>query len=98
MIQNEANIRSLINPQRFQKSRTENSISTRKQPRTGCPGKTVLGREAGVRKGNISYKKPRAITIFCPYSPESPGQDPWELSYGQTGMEPELKLTRAQLR
>lgn len=95
MIPNEANIRSLINPQRFQKSPTENSTSTRKPPRTGCPGKTVLGREARERKGNISDKKPRAITIF---SPHSPGSGLWELSNGRTDMEPELKLIRIQLR
>ena len=47
-----------------------------------------MGREAGVRKSDISNKKP--IHYHLPLPSREPRLRAWELSTGQTGMEPEL--------
>lgn len=89
-------VRSLTEPQRFQKNRVTNSASTNKQTRAEYPGKAALGREAGVRKSNISNKKPIHYHLLLPS--REPSLRPWELSAGQTGMEPELDYNMVNKR
>ena len=49
-------MRSLIGPQRLQKRGPGNSDSARKQPRTGYPGKEVLGGGGREGRGNTQIK------------------------------------------
>lgn len=59
-----------------------------------CPEKAVVGRRLGEKR---SYQKTGAATILCPY-PLEIWLRPLEPSTGQVGMEPELKLFKAQLK